>query len=89
MFAEASPFGLPSLGTNIGGIPTVVREGENGFLFDLEADVSSYCDRIEALMGDFDSYRALALSSFREYKRDLNWDAAGARVRELINAHCN
>lgn len=89
VFAEASSFGLPSLGTNIGGIPTVLREGRNGFLFDLEADVSSYCDRIEALLGDFDSYRALALSSFLEYKRDLNWDAAGARVRELINEHCN
>ena len=88
VFAEASSFGLPSLGTSIGGVPTVVREGRNGFLFDVEASASSYCDRIEALMGDADSYRALALSSFLEYKRDLNWDVAGARVRELINAHC-
>lgn len=89
VFAEASSFGLPSLGTNIGGVPTVVREGKNGFLFDVAASASSYCDRIEALMGDADSYRALALSSFLEYKRDLNWDVAGARVRGLIDAHCS
>ena len=88
VFSEASSYGLPSLATRVGGIPTAVAQGKNGWTFDLSAPADAYCERIQHLMGSRDAYREMALSSFREYRHRLNWDASGKRVCELIEAHC-
>lgn len=88
VFAEASSFGLPSLATRVGGIPGAVREGVNGRLFDLEQGAESYADAILQELASRKSYRDLALSSYREYRRRLNWATSGKRVRALIERAC-
>lgn len=88
VFAEASSFGVPALATDVGGIPTVVRDGKNGWTFPLDSTPDKYCNRIEALMTSKESYQKLAQSSFQEYTSDLNWQSAGAKVRELIRSIC-
>ena len=88
VFSEASSYGLPSLATRVGGIPTAVAEGRNGWTFDLNASADAYCERIQHLMGSRDAYREIALSSFGEYQHRLNWDASGKRICELIRQHC-
>ena len=47
VFAEASSFGLPSLATSVGGIPTVIHDGINGQTFPLQEGPEKYCDYIE------------------------------------------
>lgn len=87
VFAEASSYGLPSITTNVGGIESAVNEGINGYLVNpsSEPDVSgSFCDIIEDLWLDKESYVELCVSSFREYKNRLSWDAAGKRVASLL-----
>ncbi len=84
VFAEASSFGLPSLATKVGGIPTVVHDGRNGWTFALDERPETYCDYIEKLMFSREGYRELALSSFREYSEKLNWLSAGRQVHALI-----
>lgn len=88
VFAEASSFGLPSLATNVGGIPTVVQDGKNGRTFPLDADPEQYCDYIERLISSRQEYDALSRSSFREYSERLNWGAAGRKVYDLIRESC-
>ena len=88
VFAEASSFGLPSLGTDVGGIPTVIREDRNGRTFPLKADPQNYCDYIVKVLSRKEDYESLAMSSFREYSERLNWSAAGKKVRELIHEFC-
>jgi glycosyltransferase involved in cell wall biosynthesis len=89
VFAEASAFGLPSLTTKIGGIPTVIKDGMNGQTFLLEEDHEKYCEYIEGLMASKQEYKKLALSTFNEYSTRLNWSSAGKKVHELIQEFCS
>ena len=88
VFAEASSFGLPSVASNVGGIPSAVRDGRNGRTFPLGEGPDAYCDYIEGMLASESDYRQLARRSFEEYVRHLNWDAAGRQVYEYLRACC-
>ncbi len=88
VFAEASSFGLPSLATRVGGIPTAIHDGKNGQTFPLDEGPVKYCDYIETLLSSPQGYRALARSSFNEYSTRLNWSSAGKKVRDLMLEFC-
>lgn len=89
VYAEASSFGLPSLATKVGGIPTAVRDAANGYTFALDDDPERYCDYVTGVMASRAEYERLSFSSFREYKERLNWTSAGKRARELIFRACS
>lgn len=74
---EASSFGLPCLSTNIGGIPTLVRDGCNGKIFAAEASIAEYCNYIIDLFSNYSKYVDLSFASFQEYQARLTWNAAG------------
>jgi glycosyltransferase involved in cell wall biosynthesis len=84
VLSEAAAHAVPSLASRIGGLPTIVRDGVNGMLFDRDAGADEYAGFIEGVFGT-PAYRSLALSSLEEYRLRLNWDVAGARVRELVD----
>ena len=84
VFSEAASFGLPALATKVGGIPTAVKEGENGYLFEPESSIEDYCDKVEALFARPEDYLDLSLKAFRRYQNELNWDAAGLSLRNEI-----
>lgn len=84
VFCEANSFGVPNIATEVGGIPTIVKENVNGKLFPLSATENAYSNYILGLFNDYSSYEKLALSSFNEYRRRLNWTIAGNSVLELI-----
>jgi glycosyltransferase involved in cell wall biosynthesis len=84
VFAEASSFGLPSLATNVGGITTVIKEGRNGYTFEIDESPEKYCDCIEKFMLSKDDYQKLALSSFQEYDKRLNWYSSGKKIHHLL-----
>jgi glycosyltransferase involved in cell wall biosynthesis len=67
VFAEASAFAVPSLGTRTGGVESAVREGSNGWLFDPEVGPERYCSVVEGLVADRQAYLEAALSAHREY----------------------
>jgi glycosyltransferase involved in cell wall biosynthesis len=89
VFAEASSFGLPSLSTNIGGIPTAIQNGKNGQTFSLNENPEKYADYIENWMSSKQEYYRLAFSSFTEYLERLNWTSSGRKVYELIHEFCD
>jgi glycosyltransferase involved in cell wall biosynthesis len=84
VFCEANAYGLPSLTSYVGGIPTVVKDNVNGMTFALDAETSTYCDYISNLMQNYTRYEELVLSSFNEYQTRLNWGTATATVKKLI-----
>lgn len=84
VFAEASSFGVPSIATNVGGIPTMIKDGENGKTFAKDADIGEYCDYIFDLFSTYHKYKELALSSFYQYQSRLNWSVAGQTVKALM-----
>lgn len=84
VFCEASAFGLPSLSTNVGGIPTVIKNDINGKTFSLTARAEEYTSYIYNLFYNYAQYEQLAYSSFYEYERRLNWKVAGETIIKLL-----
>lgn len=84
VFAEASSYGLPSIGTSVGGIPSVLHDGINGKAFPPDADLIVYYEYIAELFNSRDKYSELSVSSFNLYLSTLNWQVAGNAVYKLI-----
>lgn len=86
VFCEANAFGLPVISTLTGGIPSLIKDGVNGKLFDLPSMVAGVCDYVRKLMAVPQQYAELCQGSFRESQHRLNWDASTCRVIELLAA---
>ena len=84
VFADASSYGLPSLTTKVGGIPTAIKDGRNGMTFALDENPERYCDFIETQISSKRKYAELVLSSFQEYSERLNWSAGAEKVKQLL-----
>jgi glycosyltransferase involved in cell wall biosynthesis len=87
VFAEANSFGVPVLASNVGGIPTVISEGKNGFMVpiqDQRAEAEEYCELVLRAMSAPDFYRQLGNSALEEYKTRLNWTVATASAMQAI-----
>jgi glycosyltransferase involved in cell wall biosynthesis len=85
VFCEASAYGLPAITTCTGGVPEVVRDGENGFTLPLEARGDAYARVIAAIYQDEKRYAALVKSSRTVYETSLNWDVWGLHMRQIID----
>ena len=87
VFAEAAAFGLPSLTTDIGGMPTTVGDGEAGLLFPFQERPQAIAERALELLADRPAYEALAASAKAKQTRVLDWGVACDRVLSLLRAH--
>ncbi|KQS33282.1 glycosyltransferase family 4 protein [Dyadobacter sp. Leaf189] len=85
VFSEANSFGLPCITTNVGGIPTIIREDVNGKAFQIQSSAMEYASYIESVFSNWSSYQQLSLSSFNEYESRLNWDVAGRTITQLMS----
>ena len=85
VFCEASAFGLPSITTDTGGIPSAVRNGINGYRLSLDAPASEYAERIAGIFNDYEkAYIPLSISSRKLFEEELNWDAFAAKMMALF-----
>lgn len=83
VIAEANAFGMPVLVTDVGGIPSLVESGVNGYLFSLQDKGEQYAERVLSLLDFPESYERLSESSRKRYENHLNWDAWAARIVEM------
>ncbi len=83
-FCEASAFGLPSLCTDVGGVP--VCDGVNGFALSPDAGPQDFADIVQDLIAAPERYDALRVSTRREYEERLNWGAWAKTTAALIEA---
>lgn len=88
VFCESAAFGLPVLSTRTGGIPTIIKDGINGFLFPLSENGQAYADKITEIVGN-GSYEQLCYSSRKRYNEVLNWDVAGEQLKIEIEKIIN
>lgn len=84
IFCEASAFGLPSITTNTGGVPEVIRNGENGHVLPYHAEGSEYAQVIAEIYQDDQRYTALVQSSRAAFESRLNWDTWGSAVTQVL-----
>jgi glycosyltransferase involved in cell wall biosynthesis len=84
VFCEAASFGLPSIATRTGGIPTAVKDGENGFLVELDSDPNACAEKAQGLFEDEGGYIELSRRTFARYKSTLCWEAAARSVGDVL-----
>jgi len=84
VFCEAAAFGLPVVSTEAGGVPELVRQGDNGYLLPPTASGAEYARVIEELFGDAGLYASLCEKSRVLFEERLNWDAWGERMACLL-----
>ena len=75
VFCEAAAYGLPVLATRTGGIPTIVVDGETGFLFDMSDDGVAYADRIMQVLARPEQWKTMRAKARARYESLLNWEA--------------
>lgn len=85
VFCEAGAFGLPVITTYTGGVPEVVKDGENGFLLPLDARGAEYAEVIARIYRDEQRYAQMVRSGRAAFDERLNWDAWGMAVKDILN----
>jgi glycosyltransferase involved in cell wall biosynthesis len=84
VFCEANAYGLPVITTRTGGVPEVVRDGENGFTLVSGARGDAYARVIASIYEDEQAYTKLVKSSRAAYDERLNWDVWGRALGDII-----
>ncbi len=81
---EAAAFGVPAYARPVGGIPTIVRDGVNGWLGDAAFSAEKAAATLAAAWRSPDSYRRIALAARLDYEERLNWRVAGRSLRSRV-----
>ena len=79
---EAMAAGKPLVASRVGGLPELVRHGQNGLLVP-EKDEAALADALVMLARDPDLRAQLGASGHAEIRGKRSWDAAGARFVEV------
>ena len=88
VFCEASAYGLPSVSHSVGGITTIVKDGENGKLFPLGTEPVTFAKYIRETFTDKTAYKELSFRTYCRFAEHLNWHVAGNMlVREMKNGN--
>ncbi len=81
---ESAHFARPSIVSGVGGLPFVVQHNRTGLVIDRDAAPSAWADAIESLIADPDTYRAMSTATLKRARAQLNWDAWGRSVTQII-----
>ena len=80
---ESAGFGRPAVVSDVGGLPTVVKDGVTGRVVPVESPSAIWCDAIEAMVSRSGRYAEFSRHAFDRCAGELNWDAWGRTVRGL------
>jgi glycosyltransferase involved in cell wall biosynthesis len=80
---EASAYGMPTFATRTGGVPSLVRDGVNGWLLPEEAGAAEWAEAIMSMVHRPD-YGEICRRARTEFEERLNWDAWGRRVADIL-----
>ena len=85
---EAMAAGLPIVASGVGGIPALVRDGENGFQVPA-GDAAALEARLRELLSDGDLRRRMGARSYElartEFREEAYWDRFRRMVVEAVS----
>ena len=84
VYCEANAYGLPALGRDTGGIPEIIKDGENGMLLGGEESPEAFAERWARIWNDSERYLKMANSARAHYEDRLNYDVFTDRLLLLI-----
>jgi glycosyltransferase involved in cell wall biosynthesis len=83
VFCEAAAYAVPSLAPQIGGIPTIIKNGFTGMTFPVGSDPLDYAKYLLNVFKSKQIYRSMAIESWHAYRNTFNWDAGAAKFHQM------
>lgn len=84
VYAEASAYGIPSVACNVGGVPTVVNHGVNGWLFDAAGPAERIAEQLASVWSEPERYARMALASRDHYEARLDWAVCASQLEDVM-----
>jgi glycosyltransferase involved in cell wall biosynthesis len=84
VFLEAGLAGKPSIGTNSGGIPEAVIDGQTGILVP-EADIKGLASALKRVLSDETLRKRLGENAHRRVLAEFTWEATTRRLVEIMS----
>jgi len=81
---EALAAGKPVIASRVGGLPEVIRDGENGFLVE-PANVLNLRAALKRALGDEELYHQISAQA-RHTAKQYDWKAIGERYCEVVES---
>jgi glycosyltransferase involved in cell wall biosynthesis len=85
VFCESAAYGLPVLAPATGGIPTIVSDGETGFLLPPDATGEAYAAKITDLLATPERWQEMRTKARKRYEEVLNWKSFAEALNRLFN----
>lgn len=85
VFCEAAAYGIPSLSYATGGVPDYIKDGETGYLFDMNSSAQDFASKIVYLANNKNVLETMQKNARAFYESDLNWEKLGSSIHEEIN----
>jgi len=83
VLVEAMAHSIPILATRVGGMPEILKDGENGFFVENESDIAR---RVEQLFLDGNLYARMSTNAYRKYCEEFTLDHMGAKYEKIYTA---
>lgn len=83
--SEASAYGVPTLASQVGGIPTLIQTGVNGYTFPLDADAAAYATKVLQIIANPNTYFTLAAGSLHTFETQMSWEASRYKIQTYLN----
>lgn len=84
VFLEAMASGLPVIGSNSGGIPSIVKNGWNGFLTE-EKDTDDLANKINMLINNQELYATMKMNALETVK-EYSYEKIGKEYANILNS---
>jgi glycosyltransferase involved in cell wall biosynthesis len=84
VLAEANACGRPIIGTNVGGIPSTIRDHYNGLLVE-PGDLRGLVQAIRVVLSDGELAETLGQNGYKRMSSEFTWDQAIARTMRIYD----
>lgn len=84
VFCEAAAYGLPALAPRTGGIPTIIDDGQTGFLLAESATGADYAEKMLQLVHQPEAWQQMRAAAYEKFCAQLNWDAWARTIKEEL-----
>jgi glycosyltransferase involved in cell wall biosynthesis len=88
VYLEASAVGVPVVGSDVGGVPYAVRDGETGLLVEPRS-ADALCRALRTLLDDEALARRLGENGAARASKEFGWRLAGERTEEIFRKACS